>query len=73
MTHDLFQNPLDHTRTLGKYHLPNITSIVGMNPNTIPDPSHPAELGPGIISQQIDHVDTVYEWEWEKIRPQILK
>jgi len=71
MTSDLFQNPLDHTRTVGKYQLPNIVNIVGMDPNADFDHSHPKELGSSVLSSQIDHVDTIYEFEFEKIKPQL--
>jgi hypothetical protein len=73
MTHDLFRNPLDHTRTLGKYQLPNIVNITGMDPNLDYDPSHPKELGPSVLSSQIESTSTVYEFEWSKTKPQLLQ
>jgi hypothetical protein len=71
ITHDIFHNPLDHTRTLGRYQLPHIVPILGYNPNSTPDVNNPAELGPQAMGAQIESVETVYEWEWEKIKPQL--
>jgi hypothetical protein len=71
ITHDLFHNPLDHTRTLGKYQLPKIVTQMGYNPNTTPDPTHPVELGPTAQGAQIESVSTVYEFEFEKLKPQL--
>jgi hypothetical protein len=73
MTHDLFHNPLDTTRTLGRYQLPKIVPIIGYNPDAVPDPSQPAQLGPQAMGAQIESVETVYEWEWEKIKPWLIQ
>ena len=71
MTHDIFHNQLDHTRTLGRYQLPNIVPIMGYNSDAVQDPSQPAQLGPQAMGAQIESVSTVYEWEWAKIKPQL--
>lgn len=71
ITHDIFHNPLDHTRTVGRFQKPHIVPILGYNPNATPDPNNPAELGPQAMGAQIESVETVYEWEWEKIKPQL--
>ncbi len=56
MLKDYFQNPIDHTRTVGRYQYPNIVSQHGMNPDAVHDPTHPKEMGPSIVSTQIESV-----------------
>lgn len=73
-TRDLFGNFLDHTRELFRYELPHIVKQMGYNPNaTGIDPSQPAELGPQTIASEIESVETVYEYEFEALKPQLIK
>jgi hypothetical protein len=41
---------------------------MGYNPDAVPDPSQPPQLGPTAMGAQIDHVETVYEWEWRNLK-----
>jgi hypothetical protein len=68
-TRDLFGNYLDHTREMGRYELPHIVKQMGYNPNSTPDPAHPEELGPQMMAAEIESVEQVYEWEFEKLKP----
>jgi hypothetical protein len=71
-THDIFKNPIFASRTIGRYQLPHIVPIVGYDPNQVQDPNNPAQLGPQAMGAQIESTATIYEFEFEKLKPWLI-
>ena len=68
---DYFQNNVDHTRLIGKWDKPLITQRYGINAYSLKSDSQP-ESGP-IGDPVIESTDTVYDYEFSKIRDQLVK
>jgi hypothetical protein len=68
---DYWQNKIDHTRILGRWERPSITRKWGLNPASLKSDSSPE---PGEIGDpEVDDFETVYDYEFSKIRDQLVK
>lgn len=70
-TFDYFKNPVDHSRTLGKVEVPIIIRRFGINPATIR--SNHQQVTPEEQAAEIEGHNTVYEYEFEATKPQLVK
>jgi len=70
---DYYQNPIDHTRTIGKADVPQISKHFSMNPYLEHDPNAPKEMGPSETAPEIVSVETKYFWEFDKMKDQLRK
>lgn len=68
---DYFTNTVDHTRLIGKWDKPLITQQYGINVHSLKSDSQP-ESGP-IGDPVIESTETVYDYEFSKIKPQLEK
>lgn len=68
---DYFQNSVDHTRLIGRWEKPLITQKHGINVHTLKSDSSP-ESGP-IGDPEVESTETVYDYEFSKIKPQLVK
>lgn len=72
-TRDLFNNFVDHTRTVGRYELPHIEIDMGMDPNVDYDPMHPKQLGPSARGTEISSTEEIYQYDWKDLRPWLIE
>lgn len=66
-TADYWNNPVQWTRLVGKFDLPEIVQRYGLNPNSITN----EQQKPTALPAEIQSVDTVYEFEFESIKNQL--
>jgi hypothetical protein len=67
---DYFQNNVDHTRLIGRWEKPLITRQYGINPATIKNDKQPE---PTESEPSVESTETVYDYEFSKIRDQLVK
>lgn len=70
-TFDYFKNPVDHSRFVGKVEVPVIVRRFGINPATIRN--NQQQVTPTEQAAEIEGHDTVYEYEFEAAKPQLVK
>jgi len=70
-TFDYFKNPVDHSRLLGKVEVPIIVKHFAINPSNIR--SNQQQIEPSEQAAEIQGHETVYEYEFEASKPQLLK
>jgi hypothetical protein len=71
ITKDYFKNKIDHTRLIGRFEIPIIVSNYSRSPSTIR--SDTAMIEPVQSPPEIESTHEEYEWEFEKIKPQLLE
>jgi hypothetical protein len=71
ITKDYFKNKIDHTRLIGRFEIPIIVSNYSISPSTIR--SDTAMIEPVQSPPEIESTHEEYEWEFEKIKPQLLE
>jgi hypothetical protein len=71
ITKDYFKNKIDHTRLIGHFEIPIIVSNYSISPSTIR--SDTAMIEPVQSPPEIESTHEEYEWEFEKIKPQLLE
>ena len=71
---DYFGNVVMHNRMVGRYELPIIGKVYGLNPGMIHGNS---DINKMMEAQErevsIDSIETIHEFEFEAIKPQLLK
>lgn len=70
-TFDYFKNPVDHSRFLGKVDVPIIVKHFAINPATIR--SNQQKITPTEQAAEVQGHNTVYEYEFEASKPQLVK
>jgi hypothetical protein len=71
ITKDYFKNKIDHTRMIGKFEMPVITSTYAINPSSIR--SDTAMIEPIQSPPQIESTHEEYIYEWNEVKGQLLK
>lgn len=71
ITTDYFKNFVDHSRFVGKVEVPVIVRRFGINPATIRN--NQQQLTPTEQAPEIQGHETVYEYEFEASKPQLVK
>jgi hypothetical protein len=71
ITHEYFGSKIDHTRMIGKFEMPVIVSTYSINPSAIK--SDTAMIEPIRSPPSIESTHDEYDYEWEAIKPQLLK
>lgn len=74
VTKDYFGNVVDHTRLVGRYEKPVIQHHFGLNQGSIKANSDINEMmKPEQHLPEVESTETVHEFEFEKIKPQLIK
>lgn len=70
-TFDYFKNSIDHTRFVGRYEVPVITRNFAINPAGIT--SDTTQVKPESGPPEIESMKTIHEFEFEELKPQLMK
>ena len=72
-TKDYFGNSLMTPVEIGRWAKPHIARTYGINPGMIRTSMSAEDMQPKGSEPMIDSYETIYDYPWEKIKPQVIK